>query len=40
MPFYAVANGRTNGIFLNWCECKESVNGYKNAIYKKFNTQE
>jgi ribonuclease HI len=40
MPFYAVANGRTNGVFLNWNECKESVNGYKNAIYKKFNTQE
>ena len=37
--FYAVANGKQKGIFLNWNECKESVNGFKNAIYKKFNTQ-
>ena len=40
MPFYAVANGRTPGIFLNWGECNESVKGYKNAKYKKFDTKE
>jgi len=40
MPFYAVANGRTIGIFLNWNDCNNSVKGYKNALYKKFNTKE
>ena len=36
MPFYAVSNGRTIGIFLNWNDCNNSVKGYKNALYKKF----
>jgi ribonuclease HI len=40
MVFYAVANGRTIGIFLNWTDCNQSVKGYKNAIYKKFDTKE
>ena len=40
MPFYAVANGRTIGIFLNWNDCNNSVKGYKNALYKKFDTKE
>ena len=40
MSFYAVANGRTIGIFLNWNDCNNSVKGYKNAIYKKFDTRE
>lgn len=40
MAFYAVANGRTIGIFLNWNDCNNSVKGYKNAIYKKFSTKE
>jgi len=40
MVFYAVANGRTIGIFLNWNDCNNSVRGYKNASYKKFNTKE
>jgi ribonuclease HI len=40
MPFYAVANGRNNGIFLNWNDCTNSVKGYKNALYKKFDTKE
>ena len=39
MVYYAVANGRTIGIFKTWAECKESVNGFKNAIYKKFSTK-
>lgn len=34
---YAVKNGRTTGIFENWEECKESVNGYPNAEYKGFS---
>lgn len=40
MVFYAVANGRTIGIFSNWTDCNHSVKGYKNAIYKKFDTKE
>ena len=40
MAFYAVANGRTIGIFSNWNDCSNSVKGHKNAIYKKFNTKE
>ena len=39
MSFYAVANGRNIGIFLNWTECNHSVKGYKNAMYKKFATR-
>ena len=40
MTFYAVANGKSIGIFLNWIDCSNSVKGYKNASYKKFNTRE
>jgi ribonuclease HI len=40
MSFYAVSNGRTIGIFLNWNDCNNSVKGYKNASYKKFDTRE
>jgi ribonuclease HI len=40
MPFYAVSNGKNIGIFSNWNDCKSSVNGYKNAVYKKFDTKE
>jgi ribonuclease HI len=40
MPYYAVANGRNIGIFINWNDCNNSVKGYKNALYKKFDTKE
>jgi ribonuclease HI len=40
MSYYAVANGRIPGIFRNWKDCSNSVKGYKNAQYKKFNTIE
>lgn len=40
MPFYAVANGRTVGTFINWNDCNNSIKGFKNAIYKKFDTKE
>jgi len=39
MPYYAVANGRTIGIFLDWATCNESVKGFPKAIYKKFDTK-
>lgn len=35
--FYAVASGRTTGIFTDWGECSKSVNGYKNNLYKSFD---
>jgi ribonuclease HI len=37
---YAVANGRIKGVFTTWAECKDSVCGFKHAIYKKFETRE
>ena len=40
MGFYAVANGRTKGIFTDWNSCLESVKGYRNALYKKFDSEE
>ena len=40
MSFYAVKNGRTPGIFTSWNECKDSIHGYKGALYKKFITRE
>jgi ribonuclease HI len=40
MPFYAVANGRDIGIFSTWDECNNSVKGYKNALYKKFDKRD
>ena len=40
MAFYAVANGKEKGIFFSWEECKASITGYKNALYKKFDTKE
>lgn len=34
--FYAVARGRTTGIFTDWSECFDSVNGFSNAKYESF----
>jgi len=31
---------KTNEIFINWTDCKNSIKGHKNALYKKFNTSE
>jgi len=39
MVFYAVAKGRTTGIFLNWPDCNEQVKGFPNAIFKKFDSK-
>lgn len=36
MPYYAVAKGIKPGIYTNWNLCKQNVNGYKGAIFKKF----
>lgn len=38
--YYAVARGEHVGIFTNWYICKQLVNGYPGAKYKKFDTFE
>lgn len=38
--FYAVAAGHTLGVFSNWPDCKQSVQGYRNAVFKKFDCAE
>lgn len=40
MSYYAVANGKSVGIFTNWNDCKNSVHGHRGAIYKKFDKKE
>lgn len=39
MPYYAVAAGKNVGIFENWNDCKQSVSGFRGAIYKKFDSK-
>ncbi|MFG6394675.1 MAG: ribonuclease H family protein [Lachnospiraceae bacterium] len=34
--YYVVNNGRKNGIYSTWEECKAQVDGYKGASYKSF----
>ncbi|GBP18568.1 Ribonuclease H1 [Eumeta japonica] len=38
MPFYAVAKGRTPGIFMTWPDCENQVKGFPGAKYKKFDS--
>ncbi|XP_064547728.1 ribonuclease H1 [Drosophila montana] len=40
MAYYAVAHGRQVGIYDSWAQCQQQVNGFKGAIYKKFNTRQ
>ena len=35
---YAVVKGRNKGIFFSWEECKEQIEGYKGAEYKRFES--
>lgn len=35
--YYAVKNGRKRGVLYSWDECKASVDGFPNAIYKSFS---
>ena len=39
MSYYAVARGKSIGIFSSWNDCQEQVKGFKGAIYKKFTSQ-
>ena len=38
--YYVVKKGHNIGIFKTWGECKKSVDGYKNPVFRKFNTFE
>lgn len=38
MPFYAVARGRSVGIYNSWAECEAQVKGFSGARYKKFDS--
>lgn len=38
--YYAVANGRKVGIFDTWAVCSQHVNGYSNAVHKRFDTRD
>lgn len=39
MKFYAVAAGRTTGIFTSWPEAQAQVNGFPGAVFKSFKTK-
>lgn len=39
MKYYAVKAGKTTGIFTNWDDAKEAVNGFSKALYKRFKTE-
>ena len=36
--YYAVAKGKTPGIYLTWDDCKEQVQKFSGAVYKSFPT--
>lgn len=38
--YYAVKAGKTPGIYRTWEECKSQVEGYSNAVFKGFSTEE
>jgi ribonuclease HI len=40
MTYYAVATGRTTGIFTTWPEAKAQVERFPGAVYKSFKTRE
>ncbi|XP_061935741.1 ribonuclease H1 isoform X1 [Apis cerana] len=38
--YYAVARGRTPGIYNTWLECKEQVDQFPRPIFRKFHSKE
>ena len=38
--YYAVKKGQKTGIFESWESCKEQVQGFKGAFFKKFKTKQ
>lgn len=39
MKYYAVKNGRSNGVYSNWSDCKRQVDGYSGNQYKSFSSK-
>ncbi len=39
MAFYSVHKGNQTGVFNTWNECSESINGFKGAVFKKFDNK-
>ena len=37
--FYAVKNGRKNGIYTSWEKCRQQIIGFSGAVYKGFDTE-
>ena len=38
--FYAVKNGRKNGLYTSWDKCRQQVTGFSGAVYKGFDTED
>jgi hypothetical protein len=38
--YYAVARGRTTGVFTRWKDAEKSVKGFSGAIHKRFKTED
>lgn len=38
--FYVVWKGRKPGVFDNWKDCQKQIEGFQNAVYKSFESQE
>ena len=38
--YYAVKAGQVPGIYTNWGDCQQNINGFSGAIYKSFDTKE
>jgi viroplasmin and RNaseH domain-containing protein len=39
-PFFTVRRGRSVGVFHKWSDCKASVVGLKDAVFRGFDTLE
>lgn len=39
MYYYAVLKGKIPGIYHSWDECKDQINGFSGAKFKKFSTE-
>ena len=39
MPYYAVHKGYNPGVFTDWNLCKDSIEGFKGAMFKKFDNK-
>jgi ribonuclease HI len=39
LKFYVVWQGKKPGIYTNWPECQEQINGVKTALYKSFESK-